>query len=215
MEQFASSMQYGNPNRSYIPYLNTKLELDSLLPELTSQFLPSKEDSLEEIKVLIDKTTALSQDEELQKRFSTFDRDFSGYLCRALIANGLNKDDLEALLTRINLEALPLVFKVKYYYQRPRPFQFANSFNMALFPFRSITSDSPSYPSTLAYQARIYTEVIGNNYPNFYAALKKLEDDVCESRISMGLNYPTDITFAQYCADLALAHPDFKKKFKL
>jgi hypothetical protein len=84
-----------------------------------------------------------------------------------------------------------------------------------LFPYSSITANSPSFPSGHSYQARIITEVIGNLYPQTYALMQKIFDDICYSRLYLGLHYQSDIDVGIFCADKVLALKEFKAKYKL
>jgi membrane-associated phospholipid phosphatase len=86
---------------------------------------------------------------------------------------------------------------------------------MRLYPFESQTSNTPSYPSGHAVQSILYAEVLGNKYPKFYKQLQALAADISESRLAMGLHYPSDVIFAEYVTELCLNHPDFKKKYRL
>jgi membrane-associated phospholipid phosphatase len=86
---------------------------------------------------------------------------------------------------------------------------------MRLYPFPSETANSPSYPSGHSVQSKLYADVLGNKYPKYYKQLQALAADIIESRLDMGLHYPSDILFSEYVSELCLNHPDFKKKYRL
>ena len=120
---------------------------------------------------------------------------------------------LEKVVREIHDDIIPLIVKLKFTYNRPRPYQLSFFKGLKLYPFKSATADSPSYPSGHAYQAKIYAEVLGNIYPKFYKALNDLANDIAWSRLYLGVHYPTDTEFALYMADIVLKHPEFRKKF--
>jgi membrane-associated phospholipid phosphatase len=88
---------------------------------------------------------------------------------------------------------------------------------MRLYPFESEaqTTNTPSYPSGHSIQSKLYADVLGNKYPKYYKQLQALAADVSESRLAMGIHYPSDILFSEYVSEVVLNHPNFKKKYRL
>jgi hypothetical protein len=210
-------LTYGNPSRNYLPYLKTETYLDSLLAELASYPFPNNngQDVIDEINQLINYTNTLSSDEVLQKRYKLYDTKFEGYFANVLSNVGVDKQEVTDTIKQIHDDVIPLIVKLKYHYQRVRPYQLSHILSMRLYPFESETANSPSYPSGHAVQAILYAEVLGNTYPKYYKQLQALAADISESRLAMGLHYPSDIIFAEYVTELCLNHPEFKKKYRL
>ncbi len=212
-----NNIVYGNPTRQHLIYLKSENYLDSLLEELSS-FPPPANDSevcQNELQKLIEYTNHLSQNENIQSKVSLYDVDFENYIINNLVNSGIPEKKLRELIVEIHKDIVPLAVKLKYKYNRARPQQIAFYYNLSLFPFRSKSADSPSYPSGHAFQSRIYAEVLGNTYPKYYKALNDLSTDISWSRQYMGVHYPSDIEFANYAADMVIQHPDFRKKYKL
>ena len=212
-----NELRFGNPNRTLLAYLKTDNYLDSLIPELSS-FPPPANDSEEtyqEIHQIIEYTTFLEKDEQLRRRYELYDGDFESYILERLVNAGIDKDEVQKIITEMHDDIVPLLVKLKFTYNRVRPNQLSFFKGFKLYPFKSATADSPAYPSGHAYQARIYAEVLGNKYPKFYKALNDLANDIAWSRLYLGVHYPTDTQFALYSADVVLKHPDFRKKYKL
>ena len=86
---------------------------------------------------------------------------------------------------------------------------------LSIIPLLSVSSNTPSYPAGHTFQAKIYCEILGNRYPQYYQSLQQLADDISVSRMYLGIHYQSDIDFGKYCADLVINHPDFKSKYKL
>jgi hypothetical protein len=122
---------------------------------------------------------------------------------------------MTTLVDSIIEDTLPLLIKLKYYHQRPRPFQLADYYKLKLFPYKSFSADSPSFPSGHSFQGKILTEVVGNHYPETYSYMKKLFDDISYSRLYLGLHYQSDIDVGIFCAEKVLELKEFKSKYKL
>ena len=214
-----NNIVYGNPNRPHLIYLKTENYLDSLLEELSS-YPPPNNDSEQcesELNTLVEYTNYLSQNDNdgLQKKISLYDVDFENYMINSLVNNGIPEKKVRELIVELHKDIVPLLVKLKYKYNRARPQQVAYYRNVRLFPFRSKSADSPSYPSGHCFQSRIYAEVLGNTYPKYYKALSDLATDISLSRQYIGVHYPSDIEFSNYAAEIVLKHPDFRKKYKL
>jgi hypothetical protein len=213
----ANELRFGNPNRSHLVYLKTENYLDSLLPELSS-FPPPENDSqqaYQEIHQIIEYTSFLEKDEQLRRRYELYDNDFENYIIERLVNAGANKEDVEKIVRELHDDIIPLIVKLKFAYNRVRPYQLSFFKGLKLYPFKSFVADSPAYPSGHAYQAKIYAEVLGNMYPKFYNALNELANDIAWSRLYLGVHYPTDMEYALYSAEVVLKHPEFRKKYKL
>jgi hypothetical protein len=210
-------LTYGNPSRNFLPYLKTETYLDSLLGELASYPFPNNngQDVIDEINQLINYTNTLSSDEVLQKRYKLYDRDFENYFINVLSNVGLDRQEISDTIKEIHDDIVPLLVKLKYHYQRVRPYQLSHILSMRLYPYESETANTPSYPSGHSVQSKLYADVLGNKYPKYYKQLQALAGDISESRLAMGLHYPSDILFSEYVSELALSHPEFKKKYRL
>ena len=210
-------LTYGNPSRNFLPYLKTESYLDSLLPELASYPFPSNngQDVIDEINQLINYTNTLGSDEVLQKRYKLYDKDFETYFINVLSNVGIDRQEITDTIKQMHDDIVPLILKLKYHYQRIRPYQLSHILSMRLYPFESETASTPSYPSGHSVQSKIYADVLGNKYPKYYKNLQTLADDISESRLAMGIHYPSDILFGEYVSELVVNHPEFKKKYRL
>jgi len=208
---------YGNPSRNFLPYLKKESYLDSLLGELASYPFPSNDgqDVIDEINQLINYTNTLDSDEVLQKRYKLYDTNFEGYIINVLANVGIDRQEVTDTIKQIHDDVMPFLIKLKYHFQRLRPYQLSHNLNMRLYVFESETANTPSYPSGHTIQSKLYADVLGNKYPRYYKQLQGLAADIAESRLSMGLHYPSDVLFSEYVAEVCLNHPEFKKKYRL
>jgi len=212
-----NEITFGNPNRHHLIYLETENYLDSLFNELSSFQPPTNEsqDSSEEIALLIKYTNHLKDDEGLLRRFMLYDIDFENYMIKSLVGEGIPEKDVKQTVADLHNDIVPILVKLKYAYNRPRPQQLAQYKKMPLFVWRTRSADSPSYPSGHTFQSKIYAEVLGNIYPKYYKALNELANDIMWSREYMGAHYPSDSEFSLYAAEVVMKHPEFAKKYKL
>jgi len=212
-----NNIKFGNPNRQHLAYLETETYLNSLYNELSSVAPPPNygEESSQEILALIRHTNGLKDNPDLLSRFLLYDNNFEAYIIKSLAESGLPEDDVKQLVIDIHKDILPLLVRLKYFYNRPRPQQLAFYKGLNLFVWKAVSADSPSYPSGHCFQSKIYAEVIGNRYPKYYKGLMELAEDIKWSRQYLGLHYNSDTEFGMYCAELVLKHPEFVKKYKL
>lgn len=119
------------------------------------------------------------------------------------------------LIDQLIDDTVPLIMKLKFHFQRPRPYQLAQYYKLKLFPFYSRSDSSPSYPSGHALQARVICHVLGNHFPEKFAYFDSLAQDVQNSRIYMGVHYPSDSEYALLVADEICRDRQFKEKYSL
>jgi hypothetical protein len=211
-----NEIPFGNPDRLSLGYLNKDSILDSLLDELKNHPHPpnDSEKAKAELLELASATENINNKEVLDK-FKIYDFDFDNYIIDRLSKQNIDKDELKKLIEDINEDILPIITKLKYHYQRIRPYQLSKILGVSLVPYPSITANTPSYPSGHTIQSRVYAEVLGNRYPQFYKPIHELATDIMWSRLYMGVHYPSDCQFGDYVASVICNHPDFKKKYKL
>jgi hypothetical protein len=212
-----NEIPFGNPDRISLNYLNKESILDSLLDELKSHPYPlnDSEKAKQEVTEIAVASLNASENNEILDKFRIYDSLFDTYILDSLSKNGIKKEDVQKLIDDINQDILPIIVKLKYHYQRIRPLQLSKILDISLIPHQSLSANNPSYPSGHTIQSRVFAEVLGNRYPQFYKPLHELATDIMWSRLYMGVHYPSDCQFGDYVAKVICNHPDFKKKYKL
>ena len=208
---------YGNPTQDQILNLEKETFCDVLFNELIEYKYPknSSEATIEELNAIVDALKNVNGKDIYIKRYKAYDVSLKRSFIEFILKDVEEKDEIIKLIESIQEDINPLLTKLKYYFQRPRPYQLAEYYKLKLFPYSSNTANTPSFPSGHSYQARIITEVIGNLYPQTYALMQKIFDDICYSRLYLGLHYQSDIDVGIFCADKVLALKEFKSKYKL
>jgi hypothetical protein len=142
----------------------------------------SSKKTLEEVKYL----SNIEEDREFVKEHDKISKVF-GKLHEEL---GLefNKDEAK----KYNRESAKHIMELKYKYQRPRPHQIADFYNINLNGVDLDSMKTPSYPSGHATQGYLLGMIYSERYPQYRKEFMKLGEDVAESRISGKAHYPSD-----------------------
>ena len=111
-----------------------------------------------------------------------------------LDSKGLKYNDKE--IEKIIKDSYPVIKVLKNYHNRPRPAQV----NDKIKPIPSKTANTPSYPSGHALQAYLIAKHLSKKYPFRTYKFYSIADKIANSRVSYGLHYPSDNTYAKELA---------------
>lgn len=207
----------GNANREELSLVQSESYLDQCFTELTQYLFPANDSDAtkSELNELVGMTEELFQDQKSQKRFMNYDTSLGVIMVKYLMRHGVEQKEAESLVSALFRDIDPLIGKLKFYFQRPRPSVLAYYMKLKLIPFFSITSSSPSYPSGHAVQAKFFAEIVGNKYPKLYKNVHAFADDVCMSRLFMGLHYQSDIDYASLVVEHVMKIQELKLKYQI
>jgi hypothetical protein len=209
-----NQVTYGNPTQKIKALLSKKGLVDSLFEKLKNEPMPLNDSELtkEELNEVVEGISLLEnpENELFLKRYNSYDRSLIQTLVSIFKQKGV---DVQEVCEEIFLDINPLVAKLKVHFNRPRPYQLANYYKLNLFPFDSFSANSPSFPSGHTIQSYVMLNVLGSMYPTHYKFCKTIIDDVAESRVNLGLHYPSDNDFAKEVGENILKHKDFAKKY--
>jgi hypothetical protein len=209
-----NNITFGNPTIEQKKFLNETSIVDDLFLKFKDEKFPDNDSELvkDELNELVDMTEMLSepQNASFLARYKSYDRSLSHVIITTFKQKGL---DVEELTVDIIEDLKPLLIKLKYYYQRPRPKQLAQYYKLAMFPYNSFSADTPSYPSGHTLEAYVILNVIANKFPNEFQFCKNMINDVADSRLHLGLHYVTDNEFAIQVAKEILKHKAFTEKY--
>lgn len=209
-----NQVTYGNPTQKTKALLSKKGLVDSLFEKLKNEPMPDNDSELtkEELNEVVEGISLLEnpENELFLKRYNSYDRSLIQTLVTIFKQKGV---DVQEVCEEIFLDINPLIAKLKVHFNRPRPYQLANYYKLNLFPFDSFSSNSSSFPSGHTIQSYVILNVIGSMYPTQYKFCKSIIDDVAESRVNLGLHYPSDNDFAKEVGENILKHKEFAKKY--
>ena len=126
----------------------------------------------------------------VNKKFVNTADEFEDYFGEFLKEKGLDypKDELDDLIK----ETQTIILKLKYHYNRPRPYQIANEKNMDLNAENLSSAKTPSYPSGHATQGAFVSRYLADLYPKFEKELLNMGEDIAFSRNMAKVHYPSD-----------------------
>jgi hypothetical protein len=202
----------GNPCNRDHKLMQKESYLDRLLPELY-KFTPPKNSSQatkDELRSLVDFT---STQRVIQNNL--YDEALLPHIKKLFMDAGADPEYIDFVTTAVAEDAIPMITKLKYYFNRPRPAQLAPYYDIPLYPDFSYFTNNPCFPSGHTTLTTITCEVLGNHYPEAYRIMQRLIDDVMTSRLYLGVHYPSDNDMARLVAKKVIENAEFKAKFKL
>lgn len=211
------SITWGNPSQKHLPYLEENQSiLEKHIPQLIKFTFPknSSKGTREELNQLVDYVNELKKDTESQKRYRLYDYSLTKVFAQIIIEQNLGEIGAD-LVDKLLDDTLPLLIKLKFHFQRPRPYQLAEYYKLKLFPFDTKSADTPSYPSGHALQSKLICYVLGNHFPDRFDYFERIAKDIEYSRLYMGVHYQSDIDYALYIAEVITKDKDFKAKYGL
>lgn len=212
------SIKWGNPTRDVLPLLKTISPLDIHFKKLSQYQFPlnSSKGCREELNLLVDYTQSAFNDSTYYENLKAFSLPINNFFYNIIDTEGLGEKNntVHDTVDCIIEETFPLILKLKYHFQRIRPTQLAIMYKMGLFPYHTIV-DTPSFPCRYALQAKLICFVLGNMFPDTMDYFDKLSYEMSQSRLYMGINYPSDVDASVLMADEILQDEEFKKRYGL
>lgn len=208
-----NSVTYGNPTFQQKDVLDRSTIVSDLFKELSKEDCPKNdsEATKQELNQIKDALSNLEKSNNYDlRRYLNMDKNLIQYIESLLRAEQV--DESEMIQSMIS-DMQPLITKLKYKFQRPRPYQLANYMKLKLFPLQSTSALSPSFPSGHSVQAMVIMTVIGRKHPNLTQFCKRFYEDVMDSRVAIGVHYPSDNDFSVKVANAILEHPKFVDKY--
>jgi len=126
---------------------------------------------------------------------SMYDDDFNWAFEKLCYDNNLEYD--RTFFKKLMKECASITLRLKYRFNRPRPYQLAPFHNVDLSVEESKTANTPAFPSGHAMQSTLQALILGKIYPVLAKDALKLAKDISKSRIVGGHHYPSDIEYGE------------------
>jgi hypothetical protein len=209
-----NQVTFGNPSIEQYSHITKRCMVDTLFEKLKHNSFPLNDSELvkDELNELVDYLSVMDNEdnETYLKRYKSYDRNLIQVINATFLKKGIETNEL---CTDVVKDIENLIYKLKYFFQRPRPNQLAQYYKLKLFPYNSYVANTPSYPSGHTVQAFVILTIIGNLHPKEYSFCKEMIDDIAYSRLYMGVHFPSDNDFAKVVGEEILKHPEFAKKY--
>ena len=212
-----NDLYYGNLNKSFLPYLDVKNEFTQYFDEFSMIPFPNFYESLQENEFIMSVQEKAEQSAEWDKVKNfcfLWDAELIESLKTSLSKLGIPHDDSYIdYLTTITEDLGALIMQLKNHYQRARPYQYAFYGNQKLHPYDTFSGITPSYPSGHATQTYFLCKVIATHYEEKAKELDALAKRVADSRVIMGVHFPSDNEFGINIAQALLEKQDIIAKY--
>ncbi len=107
----------------------------------------------------------------------------------------------EEELKNITKDTSPIILKLKYHYNRPRPQQLANAKGLKFHQEPLDSSKTPAYPSGHATQGRLIAKILSDKFPKHESEINKLGNEIGTGRLVAKVHYPSDDLFGKELGD--------------
>lgn len=122
-----------------------------------------------------------------------YDGEFDWAFKKVVEDAGLEYDEI--YFKRLIKEAASITIRLKYKFNRPRPFQLGPVLGIDVTKYQSSTAKTPAFPSGHTTQSVLVACVLSEKYPELKEELMKVADKVSLSRVVGGHHYPSDIEY--------------------
>ena len=110
----------------------------------------------------------------------------------------VDKEHIDLLIK----DSAKYIFKLKYQYNRPRPYQVAEFYDIDLNGTQLDSMKTPSYPSGHAVQGYLVAELLSHMDPKNSFEYRTMGERIAHSRIIAKAHYPSDKKFGKVVADV-------------
>jgi hypothetical protein len=212
-----TELRYGNLTKELQSQLGVKNIFTEYLAEFSFIEYPNYYESSQEIISILKAQESAEKSgkwEAIKSFCDLWDADLIVALEKTLDMLDIPFDDeYIEYLTKVTEDLGAFVVQLKNHYQRPRPFQVAFYTEQDLHPYDSVSAQSPSYPSGHAMQSFLIFNIIAYHYEDKKEQLLKIAKQIADSRIIMGIHYPSDNAFGIQVVKELMLKDDIKEKY--
>ena len=160
--------------------------------------LPPSNSSEETRLEMLELKNLQTQHPDPAKLEEDYDDDFLWAFEKICKDNGLGFDKkfFKAMIKEVG----HIVIKLKYKFNRPRPFQLAKVHCLDLMKYDSETAKTPSYPSGHTTQGRVLAIYLSKLYPELQDQFEAVSDTISLSRMVGCHHFPSDVAYGNQIA---------------
>ena len=160
--------------------------------------LPPSNSSEETRLEMLELKNLQTQHPDPAKLEEDYDDDFLWAFEKICKDNGLGFDKkfFKAMIKEVG----HIIIKLKYKFNRPRPFQLAKVHCLDLMKYDSETAKTPSYPSGHTTQGRVLAIYLSKLYPELQDQFEAVSDTISLSRMVGCHHFPSDVAYGNQIA---------------
>ena len=160
--------------------------------------LPPSNSSEETRLEMLELKNLQTQHPDPAKLEEDYDDDFLWAFEKICKDNGLGFDKkfFKAMIKEVG----HIVIKLKYKFNRPRPFQLAKVHCLDLMEYDSETAKTPSYPSGHTTQGRVLAIYLSKLHPELQDQFEAVSDTISLSRMVGCHHFPSDVAYGNQIA---------------
>lgn len=156
----------------------------------------SSSDTYQELQIMANEISQIGdKSEDILEKYDDILQSFEK-ICRK---KGLNFP--KKYMSNLIEEAAEIIIKLKYKYNRPRPYQLAPILGIELRAGSIESANTPSFPSGHACQSKLVANVLCVIYPECIADFQKMAEKIAYSRYIGGVHFPSDLVYGDELAD--------------
>jgi hypothetical protein len=211
-------LHYGNISVENLKYLDMDNVFTKEFNNLSLIPYPNFIDSCEELNIIQkiqNNTKSKDNYESIMTFCNQWDSDLIGAIKYWLDKLEIpNNDEYIDYLSNISEELGGLIMKLKNHYNRARPYQYAFYSNKNDFhPNETLSGNSPAYPSGHASQSYFILSIVANHYEEKREELMTLAKRIADSRVILGIHFPSDNNFGVMIAKELMSLDNIKQEF--
>ena len=207
-----NNLTYGNPNAAQDILVRGEKKFDYIANHYMDKPYPNNDgkyvkNELEVIKKEMQKL----EHAKVVTMCVKFDEDLRGMCADTASKCGVQSPD--KFVDEVFSDIDSIIMKLKFYYNRIRPFQLANVYSFPLNPMPAVSANSPSYPSGHTVQSKVISDILTFRYPNHQDMLQRFAEKCSNSRLVLGVHFPSDEVFGLQVAAGIINDNNFKDKY--
>ncbi len=170
-----NNLTYGNPDAGQNVILQEVGKYDQLVEYFKDKPYPNNdgEYAKQELDEILKQMRNLKH-KNVAEMCVRFDEDLPGMMVD--IANQCGVENGEQLMQNVLKDTETIIMKLKFYYNRIRPYQLANIYGISLNPIPTHSGHSPAYPSGHTIQSKVFADILSFRYPDHQEVLHKFAD---------------------------------------
>tara|TARA_R100000008_G_C3584419_1_gene171069 strand:- start:2001 stop:2627 length:627 start_codon:yes stop_codon:yes gene_type:complete len=188
---YVDNMIYGDPSQKYLTKMKGDLGPFNNFDVNLYKSSPPPTNSSQTVKDELNHIQGIERDEKFIKKADRVENYFKSFM------DEWGLEFPKKYVKHILKCSRPIILKLKYYYNRPRPDQLADHFGLPLDNFFLDSMGTPAYPSGHSTQGILIGLLLGDMFPQYKEELFKIGKDISYSRLMSKAHYPSDSEFGE------------------